>query len=181
MIARALNEDISVFQTTKRLCRNLSDFQNFHQLQANYLQEINKYLMDESLVLVDGSDITKPYGEQFEALTRVFDGSTGKTEKGYSAINFSLASRKTPHPIPIYSHLYSSKEEGFESANVETAKGFNTVKQLFGEQPFTYVMDRGYDSNLFLNTFTTKTVSLSPGLTIDDISFPKGNDSKSLT
>lgn len=146
-VARALNEPISTFQTTKRLCRNLSTFQFTYQLHQNYLGILKKYTDDDNLVLVDGSDITKPYGEQFEGLTRVFDGSTGGTEKGYSTVNFSLVSKKTTHPIPIYSHLYSPKEIGFESINVETAKGFNSVRRLFGNQRFTYVMDRGYDSN----------------------------------
>ena len=54
--------------------------------------------------------------------------------------------KKTKHPIPVYSHLYSSKEEDFISANEETSKGFRHVQQLLGEKKATFVMDRDYDN-----------------------------------
>lgn len=144
-IARSLEEP-STFQTTKRLSRNASSFYPFHTLHDNYLKTLNKYLTKDMLVLVDSSDIVKPYGQQFEALGKVHDGSSGRLEKGYTTINFSIASPKTKHPIPIYSHLCSSQEEHFDSMNVETVKGINQTKRLFGELPYTLVMDRGYDS-----------------------------------
>ncbi|MCF1679277.1 transposase, partial [Tetragenococcus koreensis] len=99
------------------------------------------------LVIVDNSDITKPFGEQFEALARVHDGSRDGIEKGYMSANIAIASPRTKHPIPIYSHLFSAAEEYFDSTNVETYKGLNLVKHLFQEKPYTLVMDRGYDSN----------------------------------
>lgn len=51
--------------------------------------------------------------------------------KGYPTLNFSMATPKTKHPLPLYNHLYSSKEEDFQSQNIEIAKGFNTVHTFF--------------------------------------------------
>jgi hypothetical protein len=53
---------------------------------------------------------------------------------------------KTKHPISLYSHLYSSTEEGFISENEETYKGMNYVNRLVGKRKATFVMDRGYDN-----------------------------------
>src|SRR5699024_9435359 len=77
----------------------------------------------------------------------VRDGSKNVLEKGYPTLNFSMASPKTKHPLPLYNHLYSSKEEDFQSQNIEIAKGFNTVHTLLGKKKETFVMDRGYDRN----------------------------------
>ena len=146
-ISRALVEDIDLLSTIKRLSRNAKDFKDHTQLSANYGALVKKHIKDDMLVIVDNSDIVKPYGEQFEALSRVHDGSKGGIEKGYLTTNISIATSKTKHPIPIYSHVFSSAEKGFDSINVETYKGLNTVKQLFCNKKYTVVMDRGYDSN----------------------------------
>ncbi|MDN6421793.1 MAG: transposase [Tetragenococcus koreensis] len=146
-IARALEEDTRLLYTVKRLSRRGADFDDFHPLHQNYLQTIQPHLQEDMLVIVDNSDITKPFGEQFEALARVHDGSRDGIEKGYISANIAIASPRTKHPIPIYSHLFSAAEEYFDSTNVETYKGLNLVKHLFQEKPYTLVMDRGYDSN----------------------------------
>ena len=149
-ISRALEEDINLLSTVKRLSRNAKEFSSYTKLYNNYAEIVQRQLKEDMLVIVDNSDIIKPYGEQFEALHRVHDGSKGGTEKGYLTANMSIATRDTKHPIPVYSHVFSAAEEGFDSVNVETYKGLNLVKRMFGEKKFTVVMDRGYDSNAIL-------------------------------
>lgn len=146
-IARSLEEPIHPLYTTKRLSRQVSDADDLQQVQRNYFQTIKQYVTDDALVIVDESDITKPYAEKMEALGYVHDGSHNRIEKGYPTVNFSIATTKTKHPIPIYHSICSAKSEGFESMNVEIAKGFNQVNRLFEKKQYTLVMDRGYDSN----------------------------------
>lgn len=146
-ITRALEEDIRLLYTVKRLSNRASAFSNFPRLEQNYLNTIQPKIREDMYVIVDNSDITKPFGQQFEHLKRVHDGSRGGTEKGYLSANISIASTKTKHPIPVYSHLFSAAEEYFDSTNVETYKGLNKVQKLFGDKAYTLVMDRGYDSN----------------------------------
>lgn len=146
-IARALEEDTDLAYSIKRLSRNGAREHDLDRVHQNYLHSITSVIPNHSLVLVDESDIVKPYAKKMEALGNVHDGSQNKIEKGYSTINFSMATPKTRHPLPLYHHVCSSKEEGFESMNVEKAKGFNAVNTLIGEKDCTFVMDRGYDSN----------------------------------
>lgn len=51
-------------------------------LSANYAALEKKHIKDDRLVTVEHSDIVKPCGEQFEALSSVHDSSKGGIEKG---------------------------------------------------------------------------------------------------
>lgn len=146
-IARALEENIDLIYTIKRLSRNGAEENDLKQVHQNYLNTLKISIPDNPLVIVDESEIVKPYAEKMENLALVRDGSRNVLEKGYPTLNFSMASPKTKHPLPLYNHLYSSKEEDFQSQNIEIAKGFNTVHTFLGKKKATFVMDRGYDRN----------------------------------
>lgn len=146
-IARALEEPIDAIQTVKRLSCRMDAFHEADTLLANYESVVTPYLQEkDNLILVDTSEIVKPAASKMEALGRVRDGSTGTIENGYWTANMIATGPKTKHPIPVYSHLYSSCEAGFVSANEETYKGFRYVDQLLGDKQATFVMDRGYDN-----------------------------------
>ena len=146
-IARALEENIDLIYTIKRLSRNSAEENDLKQVHQNYLNTLKTSIPDNPLVIVDESEIVKPYAEKMENLALVRDGSKNVLEKGYPTLNFSMASPKTKHPLPLYNHLYSSKEDDFQSQNIEIAKGFNTVHTFLGKKKATFVMDRGYDRN----------------------------------
>lgn len=146
-IGRALEEPIDTLQTVKRLSNRLDEFHETSDLLENYEEMIKPFLQEEdNLILVDNSEIVKPTASKMEALGQVRDGSTGKIGKGYWTTNMIAVGPKTKHPISVYSHLYSSAEEGFLSENEETYKGLDHVNGLVGEKKATFVMDRGYDN-----------------------------------
>lgn len=93
-IARALEEDTRLLYTVKRLSNRASAFSHFSRLEQNYLNAIQPQLRDDMYVIVDNSDITKPFGQQFEHLQRVHDGSRGGTEKAICRPIFPLPPRK---------------------------------------------------------------------------------------
>ena len=64
------------------------------------------------------------------------------------SVLLSDIARSLEEPIhPLYHSVCFAKAEGFESMNVEVAKGFNHVNHLFDGKQYTLVIDRGYDSN----------------------------------
>ncbi|MDN6733910.1 MAG: hypothetical protein L0L58_10425 [Tetragenococcus koreensis] len=128
----------------KRLSNRVASFSDFSRLEQNYLNTIQPQLRDDMYVIVDSSDITKPFGQQFEYLQQVYDGSRGGAEKGYMSANMAIASTKTKPPIPVYSHLFSAAEEYFDSTNVETYKWLNKIQRLFGDKTYTLVMHACY-------------------------------------
>jgi hypothetical protein len=146
-IARGLQEATDLKYTIKRLSRNNKDSDDLPQVHNNYLRTLRSSIPAQPLVMVDESDIAKPYATKMEALGKIHDGSKKTTEKGYTTINFAMSTAKTKHPLPLYTHVCSSQETGFESMNVEKAKGFNAVDRFMGDSRCTFVMDRLYDSN----------------------------------
>src|SRR5690625_2373141 len=84
-ISDALEEDIKKINTVERLTRNLNKDMTHDVIYENYMNEVKKVVDNEPIILVDDSDIIKPYGSKFESLGMVRDGSSKdkKLEKGY--------------------------------------------------------------------------------------------------
>ena len=76
-IGRNLNENISLSKTVTRLSRNLNEFNGGKELFETYLKSIKNRYDDKSVLIIDGSDITKPASKELEGLCEVRDGSTG--------------------------------------------------------------------------------------------------------
>lgn len=83
-IARNLNEKISLRKTVTRLSRNLNDFDGGEELFEAYLEAIKSRYNDKSVLIIDGSDITKPASTKLEGLCEVRDGSTRRDRHGLS-------------------------------------------------------------------------------------------------
>lgn len=75
---RNLNENISLSKTVTRLSRNLNEFYGGKELFETYLKSIKNRYDDKSVLIIDGSDITKPASKELEGLCEVRDGSTGE-------------------------------------------------------------------------------------------------------
>ena len=73
-IGRNLHESISIRKTVTRLSRNLNDFEDGEALFEEYLKAIKNRYNDKSILIIDGSDITKPASTKLEDLCEVRDG-----------------------------------------------------------------------------------------------------------
>jgi len=150
-IAKTLEEPIDTIQTVKRLSTRLEDFHEDNTLMSNYGELLAPHVnKDDNLIIVDNSEIIKPYSKKLEGLGKVRDGSTNRIEKGYWTTNMIAITKKFKHPLPLYSHLYSSSEEGFISANEETYKGLRHIRNVLAEKKATFVMDREYDNVMIM-------------------------------
>jgi len=89
-IGAALKEKIELKCTEERLRRNLAVFDKMNEIQENYMKKVTKKCAENTLLLIDGGDISKPYGSKFEGLSRVHDGSTGRIEKGFPTIDVKI-------------------------------------------------------------------------------------------
>lgn len=146
-IATSLNESINIKNSIDRLSQNLRR-EISDDVQENYTQKIVKALDRSPVILVDDTDVIKPYGKKFEALGRVRDGSSkdNKIEQGYTVTEMVGLTAKTKHPVSLFSHLHSSKEKGYKSSNKVLFQGLNQVIDCLAEKA-TFVFDRQYDMN----------------------------------
>lgn len=151
-IGRTLHEEIKLKKTVERLARGLRDFDGCEVLQQNFEPLAKAKLGEEPVFVVDGSDMTKPYGKAFEGLARVHDGSTGELENGYWTLEIAALTAETHTPISLYDRVYSTIEDGFVSQNDELFKALRYIRKTYGTKGIR-TLDRGYDSNLIYEFF----------------------------
>ena len=146
-IGTALNERIKIKNTIDRLSQNLQRPMS-PEIQRNYTAKMAELLGKRPVILVDDSDVIKPYGQKFEALGEVRDGSSKdkKIEKGYMVTEIVGLTAKEKQPVSLFSHIHSSEEKGYKSTNTVLFQGLTKVINTLTRQA-TFVFDRGYDMN----------------------------------
>jgi len=102
-IGRALREKITLKKTIDRLSRGARDFSVADQQKVldNYTETLQKNVDNQTVFVVDGSDVIKPYSEKLEGLQLVHDGSTGKIEKGYWTLEVAALTAVSKSPLPV--------------------------------------------------------------------------------
>ena len=77
-ISRALEEKSPLLATHKRLSRNLADKNLEHGIDRKVLKFGSKHIKENTLLIVDPSDIQKKYARKMQYLSQVRDGSDGR-------------------------------------------------------------------------------------------------------
>ncbi len=147
-ISRALKEDIKLKKTINRLSKNLSRFNKNNIIIENYMAIVKKNTDELSVLIIDNSDISKPCSKALDSLCKVRDGSTGKITTGYHLLEITALTKKHKMPMPVYTQVYSSTENGFISEDYEVLKGLTHLTAHFGKAGIR-TMDRGYDANIY--------------------------------
>ncbi len=100
---------------------------------------------DEIWVLVDGSDLRKPYAHEMEALQRVKTLDKQRLINGYRTLN-AVAIGRTRRGI-LYHRLFSKNEDDFVSEPHEIQAALGTIIKATRPLPATviYAMDSGLD------------------------------------
>ena len=165
-IARSLKEKISLKALEKRLSRNLDEFNNGKEIESTYEEVRNKVIfenyedeiknkIDENTVFCfDPGDLTKKWTSKFEGIDVIKDGSTGEYNPGYHMIEVAGLSKNEKLPIPVYTRLFSGKEEGFVSTNEEYLKAIEYLGEKY-EKKGIYALDRGFDDKRYFEKFAS--------------------------
>jgi hypothetical protein len=143
-IARSLNEDIRLKKTIERLSSRLARKGMAEEISERVIQHGRHRIKENTLLIVDPTDITKPYAEKMEYLARVRDGSDNVIGNGYWMVEVIAAETGERDVVPLYQSLYSQKAPGFESENAEVLQAIHTVCNYAGSAGI-WVMDRGGD------------------------------------
>lgn len=152
-IARSLKEPITLKKTIERLSRNLHDFDDGMKIMDNYINLVKENIKDDySVIIIDNSDIAKPYSKKTEALTDVHDGSTGEIVKGYQTIEAAVLTSNGKMPLPVYEKVFSAAEKGFISETHENIQCLKSLSAHFGNKCIR-TLDRGFDANEYFRYF----------------------------
>ena len=147
-ISRKLEEKTSVKKIIDRLSRNLKEFDKGNELFENYLKAVKSEINNKTILIVDGSDITKDYTTKMECIATVRDGSTGEYKFGYHTLGITALTPEKKMPIPVYSRIYSQAEQGYVSEDEETINGLKFLSSHFKKNNIR-AFDRGYDNNRY--------------------------------
>jgi hypothetical protein len=151
-ISRGLKEDIALDKTVERLSRNLMNFEDTEELMEAYFKTVKGSFDEDTVLIIDDSDISKPCSNKLEGLCRVKDGSTGKITDGYWYAGVNALTSEHKQPIPVYSRVYSTEEAGYVSNNAETIKSLEFLTQHFPTSNIR-ALDRGYDAGYVFEYF----------------------------
>jgi len=147
-IGRSLGEEIPLLKTVKRLSENLFRRELRPVLQAALLREGAKQIREDSLLVLDLSDLVKPYAEKMEHLAWVRDGSTGELGKGYWLCQVIGVENRVEEEetaiTPLYGELYSQEAPDFVSENHEILSAVEKVSAAT-EKRGIWIIDRGGD------------------------------------
>jgi len=143
-IARSLEEQIPLIKTENRLSRNLARSQLRVTLQDALVQQGARRIHEDTLLILDLSDLVKPYAKKMEYLSRVRDGSEGKIADGYWLCQVIGVDNEGNEITPLYGELYSSSAHDFVSENREILRALGKISRAVGGKGI-WVMDRGGD------------------------------------
>jgi hypothetical protein len=154
MIARSLNEPITLKKTWERLSRQLGRPGLAAETTAAHLRENRRAFRSAAYWVVDLTDISKAYAKAMESLAGVWDGSRGERGEGYWVVNAAGVSPKDGSISLMYSELYSLEHEA-EKSESENSKILSAVAQLREHLGVarTAVLDRGGDRRVILENF----------------------------
>lgn len=102
-------------------------------------------IREDTLLVMDISDIAKKYAQKMEYMARVWDGSEGEVANGYWTCNVIGAEVGEVALTPLYSRLFSQAGPDFRSENAEICKAISIVSK-HTEKRGIWVLDRGGDS-----------------------------------
>jgi len=132
-IGRSLEEAIPLIKTETRLSRNLARPKLRDHVGGAVLREGSRKVGEQrTLLIVDLSDIAKPYAEKMEYLARVRDGSTGDIADGYWLCQVIAVENEDNAIVPLYSALYSQEAPDFVSENAEIKGAMAAVSEARG-------------------------------------------------
>ena len=146
-IVRALKEETTPKKVEDRLSRMLSAKGLESGLHGVIAAEGARRVHRDTLIILDPSDVQKPYAKKMEYLAKVWDGSKGDVGDnlgfwGCMAVACESGGRR---PIPLHFRLWSADSPGFVSENDEVEGVVKAISRHTKKRGI-YVYDRGGDN-----------------------------------
>jgi hypothetical protein len=118
-----------------------SDFDN--KVKAALPQVWLPFVKDDTPILLDLSDIAKPFARKMDYLATVRDGSSGQLVNGYWLVQL-YASLSRKNPVPILLEPFSHEEPYSPGQNPVVLAAVHKIFELTNKRG-VLVVDRGFD------------------------------------
>ena len=124
-----------------------SDFDN--KVKAQLTDSWLPFIKDDTPIILDLSDIAKPYAKKMDYLATVRDGSSGQLVNGYWLLEL-YASLSRKNPVPILLEPFSHQQPQSPGQNPVVLKAIHKIFKLTSSRG-VLVADRGFDSIIMFN------------------------------
>jgi hypothetical protein len=151
-IGRALGESIELKKTEERLSHHLAMKGMGQTVNEGVAQDAAARVRQDTLIVIDPTDIRKTYAEKMPYLATVRDGSTGELVPGYWSCTAMACEPDRRRVIPLHLRLWSAEAPDFVSENHQLLEVIDTVRAATGGRGI-YVVDRGGDRIKLFNPF----------------------------
>jgi hypothetical protein len=149
-IGRSLQTEVPLKKIEDRFCRQLIKPDLWQAIHRQVLADAGPRIDEDTLLILDLSDVTKSYARKMEYLARVRDGSKGEIANGYWTTQVIGAKPGSHDVLPLYQELYSQNAPDFISENAQIIKAIDMVGQA-GQNRGTWVIDRGGDRDVLFD------------------------------
>ena len=149
-IGRSLGESISLKKTEERLSRHLAVRGLGQKINEAIVEHGSRKVHQDTLIVIDPTDICKPYAKSMPYLAHVRDGSTGEIVNGYWACTAVACEPDRRRVIPLHQRLWSADAPEFKSENAQLLGVVDTIREATGGRGI-YVLDRGGDRGKLIN------------------------------
>jgi hypothetical protein len=109
------------------------------ELPANWLP----FIKDDTPIILDLSDLAKPFAKKMDYLATVRDGSTGRLVNGYWLVEL-YASLSRKNPVPVLLKPFSHEEPDSPGQNPVVINAIHKIFELTDKRG-VLVVDRGFD------------------------------------
>lgn len=150
-IARTLQEDILAKKTQERLERHLSMEDMDSKIHGSILCDAACGIHEDTLIIIDPTDMQKTYAKKMPYLAKVWDGSKGRVgdNLGYTPCMAIACENGCRKIVPLMLRLWSSEHPDCTSENDEIEQVVGQIASTTGGRGI-FVYDRGGDGdNLF--------------------------------
>lgn len=159
-IARSLQEDILAKKTQERLEHHLQADGLGDKIHGSLLCDAASSIHEDTLIIIDPTDVQKPYAEKMPYLAKVWDGSEGKVgdNLGYTLCMAIACENGCRRIVPLMLRLWSSVHPEYASENDEVCQVVGQIasatngRGIFvydrggdGDNMFKFYIDHGYD------------------------------------
>ncbi len=143
-VGRMLEESVSIKKVEERLSRQLLRQGMGQKVQENLLEMASERVGEDTLLILDLSDIRKKYAKKMQYLATVRDGSAGELGNGYWTCNVIATEVDVNRIVPLVGRLYSAEAPEFVSENREILTVVDMVAGSINKRGL-WIIDRGGD------------------------------------
>ena len=153
-IAAEIDEETTQKKIEDRLSHHLAHEVLWTRIHEAVLGHAKRFIRRDTLIVIDPSDIQKPYAKKMPYLAKVWDGSRGEVGEnlGYWGCMAIACERGSHRVVPLQFRLWSTEDPECKGETEEIKAIVDSIRKAVGNRGI-YVYDRGGDRNEIFRYF----------------------------